>query len=59
MLREYLEWGKQKETNLDIVKSNLMSVLSTDNDQEISNQMKSYLLKRIQQEPTQVIYTGC
>lgn len=57
MLKEYLEWIKQKETNLDIVKSNLMSVLATDNDQEISNQMKSYLLKRIQQEPSQVIYT--
>ncbi|HLN72898.1 MAG TPA: hypothetical protein VK205_06365, partial [Prolixibacteraceae bacterium] len=37
MLREYLEWIKQKETNFDIVKSNLMSVLATDNDQEISN----------------------
>ncbi|MGE5394720.1 MAG: tetratricopeptide repeat protein, partial [Candidatus Saccharibacteria bacterium] len=57
MLREYLEWVKQKETNLDIVKSNLMSVLSTDNDKEISNQMKAYLLKRSQQEPSQVIYT--
>jgi tetratricopeptide (TPR) repeat protein len=57
MLREYLQWAKQKETNLDIVKSNLMSILSTDNDQEISNQMKSYLLKRIQQEPAEVLYT--
>jgi tetratricopeptide (TPR) repeat protein len=57
MLKEYLAWVQQKETNLDIVKSNLMAVLSTDNEQEISNQMKAYLLKRIQQEPSQVLFT--
>lgn len=56
MLKEYLEWAKQKETNLEIVKSNLQSVLSTDNDQEISKQMKNYILKRIQEEPGQIIY---
>lgn len=57
MLSEYLAWIDLNETNLDIVKSSLMSVLSTDNDQAISNQMKSYLLKRIQQEPSQVLFT--
>ena len=57
MLGEYLEWIKQKETNLETVKSNLQSILATDNDQEISNQLKSYLLKRIQQEPAREIYT--
>ncbi len=57
MLNEYLEWSKQIETNLEIVKSNLQSVLSVDNDQEISNQMKTYILKRIQQDPGQILYT--
>jgi len=57
MLKEYLEWAKQKESNLDIVKSSLQSVLAIDNDQEISKQMKSYMLKRIQDEPSQTIYT--
>lgn len=57
MLKEYLEWAKQKETNLDMVKSNLQSVLSVDNDGEISNQMKAYVLKRIQEEPSQLLYT--
>jgi tetratricopeptide (TPR) repeat protein len=57
MLKEYLEWAKEKETNLEIVKSSLQSVLSVDNDQEISNQMKKYILKRIQEEPGQIIYT--
>jgi tetratricopeptide (TPR) repeat protein len=57
MLKEYMEWAKQKETNLEIVKSNLQSVLSTDNDQEISKQMKTYILKRIQEEPGQISYT--
>jgi len=57
MLYEYLEWSKQNETNLEIVKSNLQSVLSVDNDQEISNQMKTYILKRIQQDPGQILYT--
>ncbi len=56
MLNEYLEWMKQKESNLDIVKSNLQSVLSMDNDGDISKQMKNYVLKRIQQEPAQLIY---
>ena len=56
MLNEYLEWMKQKESNLEIVKSNLQSVLSMDNDGEISKQLKSYVLKRIQQEPSQLIY---
>ena len=56
MLNEYLEWMKQKETNLEIVKSNLQSVLSMDNDGEISKQLKTYVLKRIQQEPAQLIY---
>jgi len=56
MLNEYLEWAKQKETNLEIVKSNLQSVLSVDNDGEISRQMKSYILKRIQEEPGQILY---
>ena len=57
MLREYMEWAKQKETNLEIVKSSLQSVLSVDNDQEISKQMKSYVLKRIQEEPGQIMFT--
>jgi tetratricopeptide (TPR) repeat protein len=56
MLNEYLDWVKQKESNFEIVKSNLQSVLSTDNDQEISNQLKTYILKRIQAEPGQIIY---
>ena len=56
MLNEYLEWMKQKESNLEIVKSNLQSVLSMDNDGEISKQLKTYILKRIQQEPAQLIY---
>jgi len=56
MLKEYLDWMKQKETNLEIVKSNLQSVLAMDNDQEISKQMKNYILKRIQEEPGQIIY---
>jgi len=57
MLGEYLEWIKQKETNLETVKSNLQSILSADTEQEISNQMKAYLLKRIQQEPAREVYT--
>jgi tetratricopeptide (TPR) repeat protein len=56
MLNEYLKWVKQKETNLEIVKSNLQSVLSVDNDHEISRQLKSYILKRIQEEPGQILY---
>lgn len=57
MLKEYLEWAKQNTTNLEIVKSNLQSVLSVDNDQEISKQMKTYVLKRIQEDPGQILYT--
>lgn len=57
MLKEYLEWMKQKDTNLEIVKSNLQSVLSVDNDGEISKQLKNYMLKRIQEEPGQISYT--
>ncbi len=57
MLNEYIEWSKQNETNLEIVKSNLQSVLSMDNDQEISNQLKAYILKRIQVDPGQILYT--
>jgi tetratricopeptide (TPR) repeat protein len=56
MMNEYLEWIKQKESNFEIVKSNLQPVLSADNDQEISNQLKSLVLKRIQAEPGQVNY---
>ncbi|HEX7585850.1 MAG TPA: hypothetical protein VF373_14270, partial [Prolixibacteraceae bacterium] len=56
MLKEYLDWVKQKESNLEIVKSNLQTVLAMDNDQEISKQMKNYILKRIQEEPGQIIY---
>ena len=57
MLNEYLEWIKQKDSNLEIVKSNLQSILSIDNDGEISKQLRNYVLKRIQQEPSQLIYT--
>ncbi len=57
MLKEYLEWAKQKEPNLEIVKSSLQSVLSVDNDGEISKQMKTYMLKRIQEDPGQTLYT--
>jgi tetratricopeptide (TPR) repeat protein len=56
MMNEYLEWMKQKESNLEIVKSNIQSVLSMDNDGDISKQLKNYVLKRIQQEPEQLIY---
>jgi tetratricopeptide (TPR) repeat protein len=56
MLKEYLDWAQQKESNLEIVKSNLQSVLAIDNDHEISRQMKSYILKQIQQDPGQILY---
>lgn len=56
MMHEYLEWLKLKDSNLEIVKSNLSSVLSIDNDQEISNQLKTYMLKRIQSEPEQITF---
>ncbi len=58
MLNEYIEWAKQKEGNLPIVKSNLQSVLSMDNDGEISKQMKNFVLKHIQQEPGDLIYSN-
>lgn len=57
MLKEYLEWAKQKENNFEMVKNNLQSVLSMDNDQEISKQMKTYVLKCIQKDPNELIYT--
>ncbi len=57
MMEEYLEWMVQKESNIEIVKSNINAVLSTDNDQEISKQLKTYLLKRIQAEPGQLSFT--
>ena len=56
MLGEYMEMMKQQESNLEIVKSNLQSVLSMDNDGEISTQLKTIVLKRIQQEPAILIY---
>lgn len=56
MLKEYLDWSKQKESNLEIVKSNLQSVLVMDNDQEISNQLKTYILKEIQKDQAQIVY---
>lgn len=56
MMQEYLEWLNLKESNIEIVKSNLSSVLSMDNDQEISNQLKTFLLKRIQAQPEQLNY---
>jgi len=56
MMHEYLEWLTLKESNIEIVKSNLSSVLSMDNDQEISSQLKTYLLKRIQAQPEQINY---
>lgn len=57
MMKEYLDWINQTETNIEIVKSNLQSVLSMDIDQEISKQLKTYLLKRLQAEPGQISYT--
>ena len=56
MLSEYMEMMKQNESNLEIVKSNLQTVLSMDNDGEISSQLKTNVLKRIQQEPAQLVY---
>ena len=56
MLKEYLEWVKQNNGNIDVVKSNLQSVLSMDNDGEISKLLKTYILKRIQAEPGQIVY---
>lgn len=56
MLKEYMEWVKLKESNIEIVKSSLQAVLAMDNDQEISNQLKSFILKRIQAEPGELSY---
>lgn len=56
MLNEYLTWIDQKESNLEIVKSNLSAVLQMDNDQEISKQLKTYILERIQAEPEKINY---
>lgn len=56
MMNEYLEWVKQKESNIEMVKSNLQSVLAMDNDQEISAQLKTFVLKRVQAEPGQIVY---
>jgi tetratricopeptide (TPR) repeat protein len=55
MLDEYLTWADQKEENLEIIKSNLLAVLQTDNDQEISNQLKTHLLQRLQAHPEEII----
>lgn len=56
MLGEYIEWTKQKDSNIEIVKSNLLSVLSMDNDGEIIKQLRNYVLKKLQQDPSQLIY---
>jgi len=56
MLEEYLDWGKQKSENLDVVKASLQSVLSNDSDNEISEQMRNFLLKKIQAEPSETLY---
>ncbi len=56
MMNEYLEWIKLKETNIEIVKSNLQAILAVDNDGEISSQLKTIVLKRIQADPDQIIY---
>lgn len=56
MLSEYIEWTKLKDSNIEIVKSNLLSVLSMDNDGEIIKQLRNYVLKKLQQEPSQLIY---
>ncbi|MBL7971128.1 MAG: hypothetical protein JNL03_06385, partial [Prolixibacteraceae bacterium] len=41
MLKEYLEWIKLKDSNFELVKSSLLAVLSMDDEQRISNQMKT------------------
>lgn len=56
MLEEYLVWGKEKPENLDVVKASLQSVLSNDSDNEISEQMRNFLLKKIQAEPGEILY---
>lgn len=57
MLKEYLEWIKLKDSNFELVKSSLLAVLSMDDEQRISNQMKTYILKQIQKDPGQLAYT--
>jgi tetratricopeptide (TPR) repeat protein len=57
MLNEYLDWTKQKESNLEMVKANLVSVLSMDSDGEIIKQLRNVVLKRIQQEPDQIVFS--
>lgn len=56
MLNEYLAWIKLNEANTEMVKSNLLSVLSMDNDGEIIKQLKTGVLKHIQQEPNLIVY---
>jgi len=56
MLNEYLDWLKINEANVEMVKSNLLSVLAMDNDGEIIKQLKTCVLKRIQQEPNMIIF---
>jgi len=56
MLSEYLAWVKINEANIEMVKSNLLSVLAMDNDGEIIKQLKTGVLKHIQQEPNMIIY---
>ena len=56
MLAEYSEKKKKKDSNIEIVKSNLLSVLSMDNDGEIIKQLRNYVLKKLQQDPSQLIY---
>lgn len=57
MLNEYLAWMDQKEENIEIVKSNLSAVLQMDNDNEISKQLMSDVLERIQANPEKANYT--
>lgn len=56
MLNEYLAWVKINEANIEMVKSNLLSVLAMDNDGEIIKQLKTGVLKHIQQEPNMIVY---
>lgn len=55
MMREYIDWLKINDANIEVIKSNLQSVLTFDNDNEISNQLKKYLIKSIQLEPENLI----
>lgn len=56
MLSEYLDWIKAAESNIEMVKSNLLSVLSMDNDGEIIKQLKTGVLKHVQAEPNMIVY---